>query len=128
MLIHDALNDYLTCGETAVPAHELRRKITDLEAPMQDKEVTGFQSEFDVSISHKTIEGIVSCNNYVHHMSSICCIIFLFILQILNSVSKNVCSEDILYSQESAIAWKNRYKNRFPCELKPNSTCYIFKH
>ena len=49
MLIHDALNDYLTCGKTALPVHELRRKITDLEAPVQDKEVTGFQSELDVS-------------------------------------------------------------------------------
>ena len=49
MFIHDALNDYLTCGETAVPAHELRRKITDLEASVQDKKMTGFQSEFNVS-------------------------------------------------------------------------------
>ena len=48
VFIHDALNDYLTCGETAVPVYELRRKITDLEAPVQDKEVTGFQFEFDV--------------------------------------------------------------------------------
>ena len=49
MLIHDALNDYLTCGKTAVPVHELRRKITNLEATIEDKEVTGFQSELDVS-------------------------------------------------------------------------------
>ena len=27
-------------------------------------------------------------------------------------------SEDIQLSRESAIAWKNRYKDRFPCELK----------
>ena len=49
MFIHDALNDYLICGETAVPAHELRKKITDLEAPVEDMDMTGFQFEFDVS-------------------------------------------------------------------------------
>ena len=69
MFIHDALNDYLTCGETAVPAHELRRKITDLEATIEDKEVTGFQFEFDVStnlVSQKTIESITLTSKFMH--------------------------------------------------------------
>ena len=55
-----------------------------MEATIEDKEVTGFQFEFDT----------------------------------LSSVSKSVCSDDIEYSQESAIAWKNRYNEKFPCELK----------
>ena len=72
MFIHDALNDYLTCGETAVPAHELRRKITDLETSVRDKEVTGFQFEFDVStnlVSQKTIESITLTSKFKVHVS-----------------------------------------------------------
>ena len=75
MFIHDALNDYLTCGETAVPAHELRRKITDLEATIEDKEeVTGFQFEFDVStnlVSQNTIESIILTSKFKVHASVI---------------------------------------------------------
>ena len=45
--IHDALSDHITCGDTSVMAHELRRAIVD----MNKKDGTGksgFEKQFEV--------------------------------------------------------------------------------
>ena len=52
MFIHDALCDYITCGDTSVPTHELRAVIATLERVDKDTGRTGFQEQFDVSIMH----------------------------------------------------------------------------
>ena len=45
--IHDALSDHITCGDTSMMAHELRRDIVD----MNKKDGTGksgFENQFEV--------------------------------------------------------------------------------
>ena len=49
MFIHDALCDYITCGDTSVPAHELRAVIAKFEKVDKDTGRTGFQEQFAVS-------------------------------------------------------------------------------
>ena len=48
MFIHDALCDYITCGDTSVPAHELRVVIDTFERVDQSTGRTGFQEQFAV--------------------------------------------------------------------------------
>ena len=48
VFIHEALNDYLACGETVVAAHELRREIATLENVPPGKKTTGFRIQFEV--------------------------------------------------------------------------------
>ena len=48
MFIHDALCDYITCGDTCVPAHELKAVIETLERVDQSTGRTGFQERFAV--------------------------------------------------------------------------------
>ena len=51
MFIHDALCDYITCGDTRVPAHELRVVMATFEKFNQNTRRTGFQEQFVVSIT-----------------------------------------------------------------------------
>ena len=46
--IHDALCDYLTCGDTSIPAYQLRGKIEDMENVDNDTRLSGFESQFKV--------------------------------------------------------------------------------
>ena len=51
MFIHDALSDYITCGDTSVMAHELQIVI----AKMEKKDETGksgFENQFEVYYTH----------------------------------------------------------------------------
>ena len=48
MLIHDALCDYITCGDTSVPAHELKAAIATLMRVDKNTKMTGFQEQFEV--------------------------------------------------------------------------------
>ena len=48
MLIHDALCDYITCGDTSVPAHELKAAIVTLTRVDKNTKMTGFQEQFEV--------------------------------------------------------------------------------
>lgn len=63
MFIHDALNDFLTCGDTSVPAHELRRTISAMsESDGEGK--SGFKRQFEVGyicqfLSHFIIDTLV---------------------------------------------------------------------
>ena len=49
MFIHDALCDYITCGDTSVPAHELRIVIAKLQRVDQHTKSTNLQEQFAVS-------------------------------------------------------------------------------
>ena len=46
MLIHDALNDYITCGDTSVVAYQLRMAIHDLDK--EEGGQSGFERQFEV--------------------------------------------------------------------------------
>ena len=37
--------------------------------------------------------------------------------QMLEKLSKSPCYEDIAFAQKKVVAKRNRYKDRFPCEL-----------
>ena len=47
MFIHDALSDYITCGDTSVIAHELRIVIDEMEKE-GEKRKSGFENQFGV--------------------------------------------------------------------------------
>ena len=49
MFIHDALCDYITCGDTSVIAHKLRAAIAKLERVDQHTKSTNLQEQFAVS-------------------------------------------------------------------------------
>ena len=58
VFIHDALCDYLTCGDTSVPAHKLKAAIATFMRVNKKTKMTGFQEQFDV----RTISSIMlSC-------------------------------------------------------------------
>ena len=46
MLIHDALNDYITCGDTSVVAYQLRMAIRDLDK--EEDGQSGFKRQFEI--------------------------------------------------------------------------------
>ena len=46
--IHDALCDYLMCGDTSVAAHELRMEIQSLHQADAKTRKSGFQQQFEV--------------------------------------------------------------------------------
>ena len=47
MFIHDALSNYLTCGDTSVFAHELHTTIHTLQK-VDEKGRSGFQKQSEV--------------------------------------------------------------------------------
>ena len=60
MLIHDALCDYITCGDTSVPAHELKAAIATLKRVDKNTKMTGFQEQFDVrNIGQQVYHGCI---------------------------------------------------------------------
>ena len=55
VLIHDALCDYITCGDTSVPAHELKAAIATLKRVDKNTKMTGFQEQFEVRNSSQEV-------------------------------------------------------------------------
>ena len=49
MFIHDALCDYITCGDTSIPAHELKAAVATFGRVDQNARKTAFQEQFAVS-------------------------------------------------------------------------------
>ena len=49
MYIHDAINDYVTCGETVIVAHELGQKILEMNKTDPTINKTGFEQLFKVN-------------------------------------------------------------------------------
>ena len=47
--IHDALSDYITCGDTSMMAHELRCVIVDMKK-MDGTGKSGFENQFEVRL------------------------------------------------------------------------------
>ena len=46
--IHDALCDYLTCGDTSIPAYQLRGEMEEMEKVDNNTRISGFESQFKV--------------------------------------------------------------------------------
>ncbi len=49
VFIHDALSEYVTCGETEITANNLRAKFNHLTKQIPGRGLTGFQNQFQVS-------------------------------------------------------------------------------
>ena len=76
VFIHDALNDFLTCGDTSVPAHELRRTISTMSQTEGDEE-TGFQRQFEVGQSYvQFMVTRVMTSQYMQYME-LCLLVIL---------------------------------------------------
>ena len=50
MFIHDAVLEWLTCGDTQIASANLRKEMAKLEATSPDTALTGYQQQFNVSI------------------------------------------------------------------------------
>ena len=48
MFIHDALKEFIVCGNTEVEAGQLKSKVKNLSAIIPAAEITGFAHEFQV--------------------------------------------------------------------------------
>ena len=53
MFIHDALNEYVSCGDTSVMAHQLRQVINDMTK--EEDGQSGFERQFEVSVLYHRI-------------------------------------------------------------------------
>ena len=49
VVIHDALKDYITCGDTSVEAYQLRLAIRDMDK--EENGQSGFEQQFEVLAS-----------------------------------------------------------------------------
>ena len=63
MLIHDALNDYITCGDTSVVAYQLRMAIRNVDK--EEDGQSGFEQQFEVRTHY-----LPCCN--VHNFIFVC--------------------------------------------------------
>ena len=50
MFIHDALEELITCGETAIRAPQLRKTLVDLNKVDPNTATTGFEEQFKVHL------------------------------------------------------------------------------
>ena len=48
VFIHDALNEFITCGDTEIKASSLRAKVNYLSKVTPSKGITGFNHQFQV--------------------------------------------------------------------------------
>ena len=61
MFIHDAILEYLTCGDTQINAADLRTAIADLNIQDELSGITGFQNQFAVSAY---VSNVTFCHMY----------------------------------------------------------------
>ena len=50
MFVHDALSELVLCGETDIPATDIRISINNLKKTITGENITGFQKQFQVSL------------------------------------------------------------------------------
>ena len=70
--IHDALSDYITCGDTSVIAHELQFVIGDMEKKDEAGQsgfVKEFEVEFEITLCIADLKHIVG--SFPYNYSSI---------------------------------------------------------
>ena len=51
MFVHDALDEYITCGETDISIQMFKNTIAHLHKPIPGRGISGFESQFKVSLS-----------------------------------------------------------------------------
>ena len=66
MFIHDALDELITCGQTAIQAPELREELILLNKVDPMNMMTGFEQQFQVPLLCLTSWGgcVLSCCTY----------------------------------------------------------------
>lgn len=70
MFIHDALEELITCGETAIRAPELRSAINALSTVDPDTANTAFEDQFKVLLSSSLTFYQYIANNMHYKISS----------------------------------------------------------
>lgn len=124
MFIHDALNEYITCGETEITANNLRAKFNHLSKQIPGKGMTGFISQFQVSQISDTVRGGArewSNNRWGYGSGRGGVLIVLFLSQLLDQVSRQPEEEDCSDANEHFNRSKNRYPDKLPCEFISHS-------
>ena len=59
--IHDALEELITCGETAFNVQDMVTRVNRLNSVVAGKGVTGFKEQFDVCVPYVTM-----CRLFIH--------------------------------------------------------------
>ena len=62
MFVHDALSELVLCGETDIPAADIRISINNLKKTITGENITGFQKQFQVYLLHFDI--IINLNTH----------------------------------------------------------------
>lgn len=101
MFIHDALEELLSCGLTDISVANLKKDIDNLHKISPTKGVTGFHSQFTVSL-------------YYHSWGKQ---IILHLVQLLEQVSRKPgdFQDDCSDGHQPHNKPKNRYPDRLPC-------------
>ncbi len=72
VFIHDALSDYITCGDTSMMAHELRGAIVEMDRK-EGSGKSGFENQFEVRML------ILHRNNQQVELISMCSLLYAFV-------------------------------------------------
>ena len=67
VFIHDALDEYITCGETDIPASNLKVRVSKMHKIQPSKSITGFQEQYQVCDVNNVQD---SCNYTYMYMYS----------------------------------------------------------
>ena len=104
VFLHDALDEYITCGETDVAVSNLRARMNKLRKHIPEKGITGFMEQFQVSFAVPMSPS--RCLQY--------CLVKLS--QLLEQVSSSATEDNCTVGLEFYNKNKNRYLNKLPCK------------
>ena len=105
MFLHDALDEYITCGETDVVASNLRARMNKLRS-------TGFQEQFQVPLLSWG-DGMAANVKF---------------FQLLDQVSCHVTEDNCTVGAELFNKNKNRYMDRLPCKRPHPYLQHAYRH
>ena len=112
MFIHDALDELITCGQTAIQAPELREELILLNKVDPMNMMTGFEQQFQVLYRVSPLGVGVSC----HVVRIVCPLTYDVLLQLLGQVSRIPTDSDLSDALQHYNEHKNRYQNKVPCK------------
>ena len=109
VFLHDALDEYITCGETDVAVSNLRARMNKLRKHIPEKGITGFTEQFQVSFAVPMSPS--RCLQY--------CLVKLS--QLLEQVSSHATEDNCTVGLEFYNKNKNRYLDKLPCKCVTTS-------
>ena len=66
MFVHDALNEFITCGDTSITVTNMRITLRNLEKK-RNAHKTGFEEQFEVgSLRYKHKLSLITCSIYTY--------------------------------------------------------------